>query len=120
MAVGLLAAAALATPALFEATSAVFIDDESASASFTTAPDFSRPRATPADVEPDASSPDDDAAPAPTPSAGAATGTAPGTQPGAGPTPHPTEGSRPRREDRPAPFAQSAADQHGSSRSRAL
>ena len=97
MAVGLLAAAALATPAVFGATSAVFIDDDSVSASFSTAPDFSRPRSTPADVEPDASSRDDDAAPAPTPSAGAATGMGPGTQPGAGSTPHPTEGSRPRR-----------------------
>ncbi|WP_066586074.1 hypothetical protein [Cellulomonas timonensis] len=101
VAVGLLAAA-LATPVALGLTSAVFIDDESASASFSTAPDFSAPRATAPGVEPEAPARVDAVAHAPTPTpASTGTSTGSGTPPGAGlaPTPAPsaTEGSRPRR-----------------------
>lgn len=102
VAAGVLAAAALAAPLAIGSTSAVFIDDESASASFSTAPDFSAPRGSQPGAAPDALT----SAPAPTPTA-----TSPGSSTGAGPgsgadspsgnwpapTPNATEGGRPRR-----------------------
>lgn len=94
VAVLLLGVAALAGPVVAESTSAVFIDDEAVSATFSTAPDFSAPASDRATAPAGPTTATATAKPSAGPSA------RPGSEPASTPTPTPpAPGAAPRAEE---------------------